>query len=334
MSAEYLGHVSHTDPLYEYFKYEIQPQFSNNRRVDYRVFRQNGSSDVYLYEEKYSGVKFLGKFFLTAKQPNREKAAIRMEREFHHLHFMRSLGFNHSPHYIAAPLGKNSDLNQLLVEEFCYGELMGNMLLRSLHNNDSDLLYRKLTALAYFISKFHNRTANGIGVNFNEACAYLSSLLTQLHSQTLIDWQGKQNFYHLMDNWRNRACVWEDNEVIVHGDATPGNFLFGDGLNVISFDLERLRRADRVHDVGRVSAELAHFFMLNTGDRYRAEPFIGHFLWEYACHFPDREKAFYSITARIPFYMGMNFLRIARNNYLSWPYRQRLVHEAWECFRR
>ena len=64
--------------------------------VDYRVFRQTGSNDVYLYEEKYSGVKFLGKFFLTARQPNREKAAIRMEREFHHLHFMRSLGFNHS----------------------------------------------------------------------------------------------------------------------------------------------------------------------------------------------------------------------------------------------
>ena len=55
-----------------------------------------------------------------------------------------------------------------------------------------------------------------------------------------------------------------------------------------------------------------HFFLQNTGNKYAAEPFIGHFLWEYSCHFPDREQTFRSITRRVPFYMGITLLRIAR----------------------
>lgn len=127
--------------------------------------------------------------------------------------------------------------------------------------------------------------------------------------------------------------MWSDNQVIVHGDATPENFLFGDGLHVISFDLERMRCADRMFDVGRMVAELSHFFMLYTGNRFKAEPFIGHFLWEYSCHFPDRMAAFRAITKRLPFYMGINFLRIARNSYFDWNYRQNLLNAASECLK-
>ena len=128
--------------------------------------------------------------------------------------------------------------------------------------------------------------------------------------------------------------MWEDCQVFVHGDATPDNFLFGDGLAVISFDLERLKRADRVFDTGRVAAELMHFFLLMTGNKYAAEPFIGHFLWEYACHFPDRERTFEQTTRRVPFYMGTTLMRIARNPWLDWNYRLRLIHEAKQCLRR
>ena len=120
---------------------------------------------------------------------------------------------------------------------------------------------------------------------------------------------------------------------MVHGDATPSNFFFGDNMHVITFDLERSHHTDRVFDVGRICAELKHFFMRTTGNKYAAEPYIGHFLWEYACHFPDREKSFESITRRIPFYMGTNLLRIARNGYLDEPYRQKLISEAIECLR-
>jgi len=110
--------------------------------------------------------------------------------------------------------------------------------------------------------------------------------------------------------------------------------MFGKGPSVITFDLERAKRDDRVFDSGRIAGELKHFFLRATGNTYAAEPFIGHFLWEYACHFPDRNRAFGSITGRVPFYMGTTLLRIARNEWVGPEYRRQLVNEAKSCLRR
>jgi hypothetical protein len=77
-----------------------------------------------------------------------------------------------------------------------------------------------------------------------------------------------------------------------------------------------------------VAGELQHSFMRDSGDRHRAESFIGHFLWEYSCHFPDREQTFESVTARAPYYMALNLLRIARNGYIGQDYASRLVRQA------
>jgi hypothetical protein len=110
--------------------------------------------------------------------------------------------------------------------------------------------------------------------------------------------------------------------------------MFGDGLSVIAFDLERAKHADRVFDTGRIAGEMKHFFMQGSDDRNAADPFIGHFLWEYAGHFPDRHKAFRSISGRTQFYMGITLLRIARNSWIEPDYRRRLINEAKECLRR
>ena len=99
------------------------------------------------------------------------------------------------------------------------------------------------------------------------------------------------------------------------------------------FDLERMMWADRVFDLGRLSGELKHFFMQATGDRWAAEPFIGHLLWEYCSYFPDRQGAFRSITLRLPFYLGITLLRIARNSWIEWTYRRQLLEEAKENLR-
>ena len=99
-------------------------------------------------------------------------------------------------------------------------------------------------------------------------------------------------------------------------------------MDVAAIDLERMKRGDRVFDVGRVAGELQHAFMRDSGDRHHAEPFIGHFLWEYSSHFPDREQTFQSVTARTPYYMALNLLRIARNGYIGQDYCSRLVKQA------
>jgi hypothetical protein len=99
-------------------------------------------------------------------------------------------------------------------------------------------------------------------------------------------------------------------------------------MDVAAIDLERMKRGDRMFDVGRVAGELQHAFMRDCGDRRHAEPFIGHFLWEYSCHFPDREQTFESISARAPYYMALNLLRVARNSYIGQNYGSRLVTQA------
>jgi ribonucleotide monophosphatase NagD (HAD superfamily) len=63
--------------------------------------------------------------------------------------------------------------------------------------------------------------------------------------------------------------MWQDRQVWLHGDATPANFLFGHSMDVAAIDLERMKRGDRMFDVGRVAGELQHAFMRDSGDRYR-----------------------------------------------------------------
>jgi aminoglycoside phosphotransferase (APT) family kinase protein len=162
----------------------------------------------------------------------------------------------------------------------------------------------------------------------------MDSLVDRLLRIRAIDGAKASALYGLRDQWRRQPRMWEDRKVIVHGDATPDNFVFGDGLAVMAFDLERTRHADRVFDTGRIAGELKHFFLRASGNPNAAERLIGHFIWEYACHFPNRDSAFQSISGRTPFYMGITLLRIARNTWVAPEHRYRLIAEAVECLRR
>lgn len=327
---QYLGHLPESDPIYNYLKQEIFPQISCDCREGIRVFKTNGSNAVYIYEDRATCSKVVGKFFYSERQNDWEVARRRLNREYDNTREFRS--YLDGVHYAARALGRNEQLNCLLVVEYCYGEPLDDIILRSINNNDPDLLYSKLRALAWFLASLHNRSAReNEPVRFNAVCHYFNLVVDGLGNViTAVDERNMRNF---CEEWRSRNFMWQDCEVLVHGDATPSNFFFGDDMHVITFDLERVQRTDRIFDVGRMAAELQHFFMRTTGNKYAAEPFIGHFLWEYSCHFPDREKTFAAISRRIPFYMGVNLLRIARNSYLDHAYRQRLIAEAGECLR-
>lgn len=326
--------MSESDPLHGYLQHDIQPQVnSSSGKAGYLVFRLHGSNDVYLYEDKTTGAKVVGKFFLSPRKQDTKKAFAQLTHEFQSLHRMRDCGLKGHPHHVVRPLGRNPLLNGLLVTEYYEGELLSTLILSVIKSGDNLHLYEKLTALAFFLSVFHNRTANGMGVDFHPDCSYMDRLIVRLVKINAIKQNEAQELYWLRDEWRRRPCMWEDQQVTVHGDATPENFMFGDGQDVVALDLERCRRADRILDIGRIVGELKHFFMQATGNKHAAEPFIGHFLWEYACHFPDRENTFRSICGRTPFYMGTTLLRIARNSWIGPDYRRHLINEAKECLR-
>lgn len=325
MSEFYSGHLSKNDRMFDFLRWEIFPKIGHDCHDGIRVFSTNGSNAVYIYEDRASNSRVVGKFFHSSRQKDWLIAKKHLERELCNIHtFSSYLG---KPHYVAQELGHNDSLGCLLVVEYCSGESLDRIILRSIREHNDSLLFAKLTSLAYFFATVHNKSVQGRAVNFADQCHYFSTLLSSI--EDVSSRSERDSLWSLCLQWQSDSSVWQDQEVLVHGDATPSNFLFGDGLYVIAFDMERVRRADRCFDLGRLAAELQHFFLRTTGNKYAAEKFIGHFLWEYCCHFPDRRSAFNSICKRIPFYMGLNLLRIARNHYLDDSYRNQLKNEAF-----
>jgi aminoglycoside phosphotransferase (APT) family kinase protein len=254
-------------------------------------------------------------------------------QEYEGLETLRRYNLIGSPHHVIRPLGFNRDINGVLAVEYYAGEEFSHAIARATQHQDDGHLYWRLTALAYFLATQHDRTANGDGVDFESDCRYLDTVAGRLRKAHRIGADDADALSRLRGNWRDQPRMWQDQQVWLHGDATPANFLFGDDMDVAAIDLERMKRGDRMFDVGRVAGELQHAFMRDSGDRHRADPFIGHFLREYSSHFPDRQQMFESVTARAPYYMALNLLRIARNDYIDADYSGRLVRQAKRLLR-
>jgi aminoglycoside phosphotransferase (APT) family kinase protein len=329
VNGRYVGYVAGTDPLHGFLSNVIHERMGvREAQPAFRVFRLSGSNEVYAYEEKHSGTKVICKFYGPRFGSDPDKAASMARQEYEGLQTLRGYNLVGSPHHVIRPLGMSSDINGMLALEYHPGEPFSTAIARATQHRDDAHLYWRLKALAYFLATLHNRTANGATVDFEPDCRYFDTLVGRLHKRERIGQWDVDELSWLRDLWRERPRMWQDRQVWLHGDATPANFLFGHGLDVAAIDLERMKRGDRMFDVGRVAGELQHAFMRDTGDRHRAEPFIGHFLWEYSCHFPDRGQTFESVTSRAPFYMAVNLLRIARNGYIDREYSGRLVAQA------
>jgi hypothetical protein len=334
MAKRYLGHLPPGDPLDGYLRFDIAPQLAvHGTPAGFRVFQFLYSRDVYLYEEIGETFRVVGKFFPPGRRWPPGLVRPPTETEFQNLTHLHQQGLNGSSFRIARPLGYNPWLHNLLIVEYFEGQLLGEVIEQAILHNRRGRLFRKLSAIAEFLALLHNRMADDWTVDFGHPYEYTGRLIESLVQKRGMTRSEADELYQLRENWRNQTFMWEDCRVIVHGDATPSNFKVGPGRQVMIFDLERMMWADRVFDLGRLSGELKHFFMQSTGDRWAAEPFIGHFLWEYCGYFPDRQEAFRSVTRRLPFYLGITLLRIARNSWIDWDYRRQLLEEAKENLR-
>ena len=334
MNGTYKGYVAGDDPLHSFLGRIIRDRLGvREPRPAFRVFRMSGSNVVYAYEEKSSGTKVVCKFYGPRYRTDPDKAAGMARREYEGLETLRRYDLIGSPHHVIRPLGFSRDINGVLAVEYYSGEEFSHAIARATQHGHDAHLYWRLKALAYFLATQHNRTANGATVDFDPDCRYFDTLVGRLRKTHRLGQGDIDELSWLRDCWRDRPRMWQDRQVWLHGDATPANFLFGHGMDVAAIDLERMKRGDRMFDVGRVAGELQHSFMNATGDWRRAAPFIGHFLAEYSCHFPDRQQALESVTARAPYYMALNLLRIARNDYIGRDYAGRLVKRAKKLLR-
>ena len=315
----------------EYLREEIFPQLAPPPYRDIEIISLGAQKPVCLFFERKRNIMVVGKLFKYGIVPL-EEAWSEADKEYANLKLLREiLGEKADGDNVVAPLGKNKDLSALLVTEKAPGLTLDYFLAEAIFNQQHIQLFDTLGYLARFLVKLHETCKTDILVSPELPKHYLGALLNSI-GEWLLDQLTRHAIDEYVAKWWNAEVVsGADRETIVHGDATPTNFLFESG-NVTAIDLENMKRADRCWDLGFIAAELKHHFMWRAGDGWAAEPFIGHFLWEYAVDYGD-PNFFHMITQRIPLYMALGLLRIARNLYLDEKYRKHLILEAQQCLR-
>jgi len=144
-----------------------------------------------------------------------------------------------------------------LLLEAVPGPDLDNLIRQACLHVDPALLERGLEKLAQLLAIFHSRPVPALPVDPAPALAYLDKVMGQLQAAGLLtreDWQAltlERAF------WEIRFRDFADGQVLVHGDATPTNFLFPNG-RAVALDLERLRVGDRLWDLSWVAGELKH----------------------------------------------------------------------------
>jgi aminoglycoside phosphotransferase (APT) family kinase protein len=185
---------------------------------------------------------------------------------------------------------------------------------------------------------FHTRPAPQAQVSPHEALGYLDKVRLQLHRLGLLTDDEGAALAAERCAWEGRLAEFPDHRVLVHGDATPTNFLFpangGRGRpphRAVALDLERMRLADHLWDLSWVAGELKHAWAWRTGHPVAAEAAISHFFAAYLAALPGSQQLAERLYFLNPFYMALAELRIARNNYLPWDHRRWLVAEGIRC---
>lgn len=325
-------HLSPRHPLHTYLKAVALPEAGIEVREPYfEIASLGGKRGMYLYRERKSGALLVCKFFggrFHLSQATRDSL---LNREFSYLRMTRSMGFNGPPHIVVRPLGMSQELNSVLVEDFVRGHDLDYYIAKAAYEGQHDRLFDKLSKMAHFLAELHNRTASLEKVDLSAVSRKFRKILKVLVRRHVADDWTANHLRQLCHTWEQASEVGADNEVIVHGDVTPTNFIFDHERGVTAIDLERMHEGDRMYDVGMLTGELKHHFAWRIGRPDAAEPFIGHFLWAYCEQFPDRDAYFRAVAHRNRFYMALCELRIARNDWIPLEHRKWLVREASKC---
>jgi aminoglycoside phosphotransferase len=270
----------------------------------------------------------VGKFF--SAFPPQTSADLSLAREYDHYRRLPALGLANGRRLTPRLLGRCPHRSLGLLLEAVPGPDLDHLLLRACVHHDPAPLYRGLEKLARLLAFFHSRPVPASPVSLEPALAYLDKVRARLEASGLLSREDCLTLAYERRCWQERFQDFADRQVLIHGDATPTNFLFPDG-RAVALDLEKLRFGDRLWDLSWVAGELKHAWGWRTGHPGGSEGAIRHFFQSYLAVQPpghDLTRRLYSLN---PFYMALAELRIARNRYLSWDYRRELVAEARRC---
>jgi aminoglycoside phosphotransferase len=274
------------------------------------------------------GNAVVGKFF--SAYPPQVSADLSLIQEYDNYRRLPGLGISHGQGLVPRLLGRWPQRSLGLLLEAVPGPDLDNLIRQACLHGDLAPLKRGLQKLANLLAIFHTRPVQALTVEPAPALAYLDKVMGQLQAAGLLTLEDWQALTYERAQWETRFRDFDDGQVLVHGDATPTNFLFPDG-RALALDLEKLRVGDRLWDLSWVAGELKNAWGWRLQNWGGAEAAIGHFFRSYlaAVDFtPAQTGRLYSLN---PFYMALAELRIARNLYLTIDYRRELVAEARRC---
>ncbi len=270
----------------------------------------------------------VGKFFTAC--PPESSLDRSLLQEYDNYFQAAALGLGDGLGLIPRVLGRHPQLGLGLLLENLPGVDLDCLLARALRPGEEQPLYRGLEHLAGLLAFFHTRPVPESPVSPYPALSYFDKLRYQLQALGLLSVEDKEALKAERGAWEDRFSKFPDRRVLVHGDATPTNFLFDDG-RVVALDLERLKIADRLWDLSWVAGELKHAWGWRTGNLNGGEAAISRFFAAYLAALPADAALAPRLYFLNPFYMALAELRIARNAYLSRDYRLTLIAEARRC---
>ncbi len=315
--------------LEEYLKEEIFPLLAPGPYGPIEVKPLAKEKPVYLFREKRGNLEVVGKFFQWG-EIDATTATRRMEREYQNLLTLVRLGMDRGKYRVSRPLGRNPRLRGGLFTEKALGKDLDHYLEKAILQGKEKEFKKKVKALARWLARLHGKTEKKEPSHLLLAQQYLEKLLASLKQGEALDPKMEFSIRKHAGRWR-QCRPPEDGKVLVHGDATPTNFFFF-GDTVTAIDLERTKEADRCWDLGFMAAELKHYYLWKGGHRWQAEPFIRSLLKTY-CRTLETADMWIRVTKKLPFYMALGLLRIARNPWLHEEYRETIIREAKECLK-
>lgn len=274
------------------------------------------------------GRAVVGKFF--SAHPPQSSADLSLAREYDNYRQLPDLGLTNGQGLVPRLLGRWPQASLGLLLESVPGPDLDDLICQACLHGDSAPLYQGLEKLAHLLAFFHSRPVPALPVESTSALVYLDKVMGQLQAAGLLTREDRQALTHERAFWETRFRDFLDRQVLVHGDATPTNFLFPNG-RAVALDLEKLRTGDRLWDLSWVAGELKHAWGWRLQNLNGGEGAIGYFFRAYLATIPLEAPLIGRLYSLNPFYMALAELRIARNLYLSWDYRRELVAEARRC---
>jgi aminoglycoside phosphotransferase len=301
--------------------------FGVSRDCDLQVERLRASRPVFRFSVPGDGAGLVGKFFRGQVPATPQDRSL--EQEYRNYRAAPGWGL---AGLIPRLAGQSPGLRLGLLLEAIPGCDLDHYLLAAAQGRHRETCRSKVGQLAELLAFFHTRPLSPSPVSPGPVLAYFAKLRRQLQAQGILSQEEVAALAEESDLWEIRLRSYDDQQVLLHGDATPTNFLFPDG-RVVAVDLERLRPGDRLFDLSWVAGELRHAWGWRGRDFGGSEALIQHFFRSYLEALPASGDLTERIYALNPLYMALAELRIARNAYLSWEYRRTLLAEAQSCLK-